>query len=211
MENGIVYEGQFVKGQFHGEGKLIYPNVLTFSPRAVTTRRSGSRARWLRVNTSSTIISASKRRDGSTASMTIAGSIRSICMGSSHQELRSRPEKINHTTSPLGLTTPAMGTTSQSKASSIVTMEKSTELPLKKRWSLFWRSADTCPRLWISTAARIGSSRRYWRLRLRSDSHLFDYWDIRGLWLWGDYMMENVIRLIVYASPVFLIIADQVS
>lgn len=29
MENGIVYEGQFVKGQFHGEGRLIYPNVVS--------------------------------------------------------------------------------------------------------------------------------------------------------------------------------------
>jgi hypothetical protein len=25
-ENGIVYEGNFSKGEFHGEGTLIYPN-----------------------------------------------------------------------------------------------------------------------------------------------------------------------------------------
>ena len=27
LDDGVVYEGQFVKGHFHGEGKLLYPNV----------------------------------------------------------------------------------------------------------------------------------------------------------------------------------------
>ena len=27
FQNGDKYEGQFVKGHFHGEGKLLYPNV----------------------------------------------------------------------------------------------------------------------------------------------------------------------------------------
>ena len=31
--NGVVYEGNFDKGEFHGEGTLIYPNgvSITFS------------------------------------------------------------------------------------------------------------------------------------------------------------------------------------
>ncbi len=28
MDNEVVYEGQFFKGHFHGEGNLIYPNVF---------------------------------------------------------------------------------------------------------------------------------------------------------------------------------------
>ena len=45
MDNGIIYEGQFVKGHFHGEGKLIYPNVLPIRFREVTTRHVGTKAR----------------------------------------------------------------------------------------------------------------------------------------------------------------------
>lgn len=28
--NGVVYEGNFEKGEFHGEGTLIYPNGVSF-------------------------------------------------------------------------------------------------------------------------------------------------------------------------------------
>ena len=28
--NGVVYEGNFTKGEFHGEGTLIYPNGVNF-------------------------------------------------------------------------------------------------------------------------------------------------------------------------------------
>ncbi len=30
MDNDVIYEGQFFKGQFHGEGNLIYPNVILY-------------------------------------------------------------------------------------------------------------------------------------------------------------------------------------
>lgn len=29
--NGVRYEGQFEKGEFHGEGTLIYPNGVSLS------------------------------------------------------------------------------------------------------------------------------------------------------------------------------------
>ena len=27
--NGVIYEGNFTKGEFHGEGTLIYPNGVS--------------------------------------------------------------------------------------------------------------------------------------------------------------------------------------
>ena len=41
----VVYEGEFVKGHFHGEGKLVYPNVRVWRGREVSTRRGGKRAK----------------------------------------------------------------------------------------------------------------------------------------------------------------------
>ena len=29
FSNGVVYEGNFTKGEFHGEGTLIYPNGVS--------------------------------------------------------------------------------------------------------------------------------------------------------------------------------------
>ena len=45
LADGVVYEGQFVKGHFHGEGKLIYPNVPDTLRREDTIKRSGKKAK----------------------------------------------------------------------------------------------------------------------------------------------------------------------
>ena len=29
LPNGVIYEGNFTKGEFHGEGTLIYPNGVS--------------------------------------------------------------------------------------------------------------------------------------------------------------------------------------
>ncbi len=29
--NGVIYEGNFTKGEFHGDGTLIYPNGVRFN------------------------------------------------------------------------------------------------------------------------------------------------------------------------------------
>lgn len=53
--NGVIYEGSFMKGEFHGNGTLIYPNGVSL---AVTVRAamspSGSGARCSTASTTST-------------------------------------------------------------------------------------------------------------------------------------------------------------
>lgn len=96
MDNGVIYEGQFVKGHFHGEGKLIYPNVFITLFRVASIRHSGNKEKWSMENTSSMIISSSKKIIGSIASMMTADSIKSIFTGLNPLEQHSKPEKISH-------------------------------------------------------------------------------------------------------------------
>lgn len=32
FSNGVIYEGNFVKGEFHGDGTLIYPHGVSLTP-----------------------------------------------------------------------------------------------------------------------------------------------------------------------------------
>ena len=45
MDDGVIYEGNFVKGHFHGEGKLLYPNVSNIKFREVSIRLNGKKER----------------------------------------------------------------------------------------------------------------------------------------------------------------------
>ena len=84
--NGVIYEGNFNKGEFHGDGTLIYPNGVSiqswdhshvnsvnfkynltylFSIRGVTLQ-SGTEESSLRATTSSMTISPSRRKIGAT-------------------------------------------------------------------------------------------------------------------------------------------------
>ena len=73
--NGVIYEGQMDKGEFHGEGTLIYPNgvstqfypFLTCNFYRVATSPSGTEANLNPASTSSTMTSCSKTRTGTTA------------------------------------------------------------------------------------------------------------------------------------------------
>ena len=40
--NGVVYEGNFTKGEFHGEGTLIYPNGVRNPSKVLTSYCVGS-------------------------------------------------------------------------------------------------------------------------------------------------------------------------
>lgn len=53
MADGVIYEGEFVKGHFHGEGKLMYPNVYLCLSREAITKLSGTLAKWFQDSTSS--------------------------------------------------------------------------------------------------------------------------------------------------------------
>jgi hypothetical protein len=71
--NNVVYEGQFNKGEFHGEGTLIYPNgVSTIFTHSITVHRvdmlpNGTVENLSRENTFSMMISNLRTRSGTTA------------------------------------------------------------------------------------------------------------------------------------------------
>lgn len=71
--NNVVYEGQFNKGEFHGEGTLIYPNgVSTILTNSITVHRvamlpSGIAESLSKESTFSTMICNLRTRTGTTA------------------------------------------------------------------------------------------------------------------------------------------------
>lgn len=191
-----------MKGQYHGEGKLIYPNVFLPPCRAATTRRSGSTAKWFPASISSTITSISRRTIGNIASMMTVGFTRSTYMASSHPEPRSRPVKTSLITSPLALMILEMDTMNQSRASSTHTRGRSFVRPLRKRSNSSLRSADTCPRPWISTAARTESSRRCWKSKGRNDGVALSHqYRLGGLLSIG---IHNCVPLLAICSAITL-------
>ena len=113
--NGVIYEGNFNKGEFHGDGTLIYPNgvsirvctlvcrlkfvVLTLSIfiRDVTLL-NGTEASSSKETTSSTIISPSRSKTGptqptKTGASTLRSSRVSVLMDSLLSPTTSRDQR----------------------------------------------------------------------------------------------------------------------
>jgi len=81
--NNVVYEGQFNKGEFHGEGTLIYPNgVSTYFDHLITAHRvamlpSGIAESSSKESTFSTMTSNLRTRNGTIAPYRTADSTQS--------------------------------------------------------------------------------------------------------------------------------------
>lgn len=124
MDNGVIYEGHFVKGHFHGEGKLVYPNVMIHLFREASTKQYGRTVKWSKDSTSSTITFPSKKIIGSTASMTIEDFTKSTSTASNLQEPLNKPDRTNPILFPQEHTIQETDTMNLSKASFILSTVK---------------------------------------------------------------------------------------
>lgn len=135
MDNGIIYEGQFVKGHFHGEGKLVYPNVTLFIYREGSIKLNGMREKWLMVSIFSTIVWGFKLKIGNIVLKMIADSTRSIYMELNHPGPHSKLKKTNLIIYLLAPMILEMAITNPSKVSFTLMRARFLERQVRRRWS----------------------------------------------------------------------------